>query len=159
MGCGASSCCRHWKGPAENPQSPIRKHHQAWRHDRLFSALWTPVPHYLPDHPGDESMQGKLSHRHEVCTSRCPGVFRDLGQGTGPYSNYRDLPGRCTNRPIWKGQSSQPAHPRNSGSASGRVWCGNPIKPHHRGIHGFRQAEWFGNWAVCGWISARQFVD
>ena len=37
-------------------------------------------------------MQGKLSHRHEVCTSRCPGVFRDLGQGTGPYSNYRDLP-------------------------------------------------------------------
>lgn len=28
-------------------------------------------------------MRGKLSHRHEVCTSRCPGVFRDLGQGTG----------------------------------------------------------------------------
>lgn len=36
-------------------------------------------------------MQGKLSHRHEVCTSRCPGVFRDLGQGTGTYSNYRKI--------------------------------------------------------------------
>lgn len=27
------------EGPAENPQAPIRQHHQAWRHDRLFSAL------------------------------------------------------------------------------------------------------------------------